>query len=180
MDSDRAYPVRDEDGLVIRGGVAEDITTAPPVEDALRESEALRKSAIMESALDAIVTMDAQGRIVESNPAAGKMFGHNRAAGRTRVCRSSGVPALREWFNLGLATGFTGEGGPHLGSLMEMKAVRAGGLAFPVEFNLTRIDVEGPPLFTAFIRDITEQRRNEEQVRLLADAVHRARVNWFQ
>ena len=173
---DRAYPVRDEDGLVIRVvGVAEDITRRRQVEDALRESE-VRKSAIMESALDAIVTMDAQGRIVESNPAAGKMFGHNRARLVGQEFAAVVVsPALREWFNLGLATGFTGEVGPHLGSLMEMKAVRAGGLAFPVEFNLTRIDVEGPPLFTAFIRDITEQRRNEEQVRLLADAVQSTR-----
>jgi PAS domain S-box-containing protein len=173
---DRAYPVQGEDGAVCRlVGVAEDITHRKQSEEAFRESE-MRKSAIMESALDAIITLDEQGRILESNPAAEKMFGHNRARllgqdfGAVLV-----APVLREWFGRGLATGFAGEAGPHLGSLVEMNAVRTGGLTFPVEFSITRIDVQGAPLFTAFIRDITEQRRTEEQIRLLADAVESTR-----
>src|SRR3712207_966085 len=48
-------------------------------EESLRESEA-RKAAILEAALDAIVTIDHEGRIVEFNPAAERTFGYRRAA----------------------------------------------------------------------------------------------------
>jgi PAS domain S-box-containing protein len=173
---DRAYPVRDEAGVVVRVvGVAEDITHRKQTQEALRESE-MRKGAIMESALDAIITLDGQGRILESNLAAEKMFGHNRARLLGQDFGAALVaPDLRQWFEAGRTKGFAGETGPHLGSPVEMTAVRAGGVTFPVEFSITRIAVAGTPLFTAFIRDITAQRRNEEQIRLLADAVQSTR-----
>jgi PAS domain S-box-containing protein len=173
---DRAYPVRNEDGNVFRVvGVAEDITHRKQTQEALRESE-MRKGAIMESALDAIITLDGQGRILESNLAAERMFGHNRTRLLGQDFGAALVaPDLRKWFEAGRTKGFAGETGPHLGSPVEMTAVRAGGVTFPVEFSITRIAVDGTPLFTAFIRDITEQRRNEEQIRLLADAVQSTR-----
>lgn len=172
---DRGYPVRAEGGVVVRVvGVAEDITQRKQAEEALRESES-RKSAIMESALDAIITLDDRGRILEANPAAEKMFGHNRKQ-LTRVDFIELVaPTLHDWFKLGVAAGFIGEVGPHLGSKVEMKAVRAGRIQFPIEFTITRIGVTGAPLYTAFIRDVTEQRRAEEQIHLLADAVQSTR-----
>src|SRR5439155_660291 len=59
-------------------GVVRDITERRKAEEALRESEA-RKGAILESALDCILTMDGDGRITEFNPAAEKTFGYTRA-----------------------------------------------------------------------------------------------------
>jgi len=173
---DRAYPVRDEAGMVYRVvGVAEDITERKQTEDAWRTSEA-RKGAIMESALDAIITWDENGRIREFNAAAEKMFGHNRARLLRQEFHAIILPrTLHEWFERGLVEQFTSETGPGLGSQMEMKALRAGGSQFPAEFTITRVPGESPPLFTAFIRDITEKKRTEEQVRLLADAVQSTR-----
>jgi PAS domain S-box-containing protein len=141
------------------------------VNAALRESE-LRKGAIMESALDAIITLDQRGCILEFNAAAEKIFGYNRARLLGQEFGTVIVaPALREWFGQGLACRFDGPAGPGLGSQMEIKMLRAGGLSFPAEITITRISLEGPPRFTVFIRDITEKQRTEEQIRLLADAV---------
>ncbi|MGC3960081.1 MAG: PAS domain S-box protein [Verrucomicrobiota bacterium] len=169
---DRAYPVRNAEGAVERlVGVAEDVTERKLAADALRDSET-RKRAIMESALDAIITTDAIGRILETNPATERMFGHNKR----RLLQQSLVetliaPSLREWWRHGFQTGFTGEASPQLGSIVEMNAVRAGGLGFPIELTITQIEVSGNQQYTAFIRDITVKRRHEEQIRLLADAV---------
>jgi PAS domain S-box-containing protein len=169
---DRAYPVRAEDGTVHRVvGVAEDITRRKLTEEALHESQ-VRKAAIMESALDAIITLDKAGRILEFNSAAEKMFGYNRTRLIGQEFGTAIVaPSLREWFGRGLAGQFTGEEGPVLGSQMEMNAVRGGGLLFPVEFTITRISVEGPPLFTAFMRDLTVRKRKETELARLAHAV---------
>src|SRR5260221_5956188 len=59
-------------------GLALDVTDRRTAEDARTQSEA-RKHAILEAALDAIVIMDHEGRVVEFNPAAEKMFGYARS-----------------------------------------------------------------------------------------------------
>ena len=70
---------------------------------ALRASEA-RKTTIMESALDCIITADHEGRIIEFNPAAEKTFGYTRAevAGRT-LAETIIPPAHREQHEAGMA-----------------------------------------------------------------------------
>ena len=168
----RAYPIQDDTGQVYRvAGVAEDITAGRLAEDALRESES-RKRAIMESALDAIITTDANGRILEANPATERMFGHNkRRLLQQGLVETLIAPGLRAWWRNGFRTGFAGDTGPQLGSVVEMNAVRAGGLLFPIELIITRIEVSGSKQYTAFIRDITEKRQQQQQIRLLADAV---------
>ncbi len=169
---DRAYPVRDDQGTVCRVvGVAEDITRRKQMEEDLRDSE-VRKGAIMESALDAIITLDQAGRIIEFNAAAERMFGYNRARLLNRdFVQVIVAPSLREWFGHGLVNRFTGEEGPVLESHVEMNAIRSGNAAFPVEFSITRVAVGGPPLFTAFIRDLTARKRREAELARLAHAV---------
>lgn len=92
------------------------------MERALRESQT-RERSILASALDAVVLMDREGRIVEFNPAAERMFGHSRD---------------------------------------EVVGMRKDGAEFPVELSIVPIHGDGPPVFTGFIRDITERKRAEE------------------
>src|SRR5213075_2237086 len=54
-----------------------------------------------------------------------------------------------------------------LGQRIETAAMRADGTEFPVELAITRLQVEGPPIFTAHIRDITDRKRGEGELRAL-------------
>jgi signal transduction histidine kinase len=79
-------------------------------------------------------------------------------------------PPLREKHYRGLAHYLATGEGPVLDKRIEMTALRADGTEFPVELAVTRIPAEGPPQFTAYLRDITERKRAEQAARFLADA----------
>lgn len=138
------------------------------VTDALRDSEA-RMRGILNAATDCIVTMDHQGRIVEFNPAAERTFGYARAAAIGEKVSDLLIPeALRGAHETGFAryreTGF----GPAMDRLVELRGLRADGTEFPVELHVTRIGSEGPPHFTAYLRDITERKASEARIQHLA------------
>src|SRR5262249_23662800 len=150
-------------------GVSLDITERKKSELAVRESRA-RFSAILESAIDCVITMDQEGRILDFNPAAEKTFGFRRdqVLGRT-VAETIIPPRLRATHLEGLARFKTTGQGPVLGRRIEMPAVRADGSEFPVELAISSTKLEGGAfLFTAYLRDITERKRAEEALSLLA------------
>lgn len=151
-------------------GMVEDITARKQAELALCESEA-RGAAIVNGAIDCIITMDQHGRIVEWNPAAERTFGYGRAEVLGRDVGELIIPPdLRERYRQGLARYFlTGEG-PMIAHRGETTGLRADGSLFPVEVTVTRISVTGPPLFTGYLRDISERKQAEETERFLADA----------
>ena len=126
---------------------------------ALALSEA-RKAAIVEGALDCVIGMDGDGRIVEFNRAAEQTFGHDRADVLGELLGEVLVPAsMRERHRLGLANHRrTGEG-PILGRRIEVSALHRDGHEFPVELTVTRIPDTEPPLFTGYVRDLTETKR---------------------
>jgi PAS domain S-box-containing protein len=168
---DRAFPISDATGTVYRiVGIADDITKNKQAWDALGESEA-RKRAIMQAALDGIVTIDHEGRMLELNSAAGKIFAHGRAQLMGQNIAEIMPPTLRPWFHNGLTNHFAGEHGPSLGSRIELPALRADGSQFFAEFTITRIRLDGPPMFTVYIRDITQRKRNEAELRSLSQRI---------
>ena len=171
---DRAFPIRDASGKIYRVvGIAEDITDQKLAWDALRESEA-RKSAIMRVALDAIVTINHIGDIVELNAAAERFFflGQEQMVGKSVL---EVIPAsLQAWFREGLAHRFSGKKGPAAGSRIEMSVLRADGTQFPAELTITRIEFKGEPNFTLYIRDITQRKRAEEELRSLPQRIIKA------
>ena len=128
----------------------------------LRESEA-RKRAILESALDCIISIDHEGKIIEFNPAAEKTFGYTRDAAMGREMAELIIPpSLRQQHRRGLAHYLATGEGPVLGKRIEITAMRADGSEFPVELAITPIHLGQHPVFTASIRDITERKRAEE------------------
>ncbi len=159
-------PVFDEGGR-FKGyqGIGRNITERKRAEEKLRESEAL-KSAMFETALDCIISMDHDGRVIEFNPAAERTFGYRRAETIGKELAELIIPPrLREQHRRGLVRYLATGEGPVLGTRIEMPAVRADGAEFPVELSVTRIPAEGAPLFTAYLRDITERKRAEEKLR---------------
>lgn len=134
-------------------------------DESLRRSEA-RKAAILDSALDSIVSIDHEGRISEFNAAAERTFGYDRKDVVGRHLADVLIPApLREKHRVGfdryLATGKE----QVLGKRIEMTALRADGSEFPVELAIARVPQDGPPIFTGYLRDITERQQAEDDLR---------------
>ncbi len=143
----------------------EDITERKRAEEALRESES-RKEAILKSALDSIITIDGEGKIIEFNPAAEKMFGYAQQEVIGKLMADLMIPpSLRDAHNSGLAR-YLATGEVHiLNKLTELRAMRSDGTEFPIELTITAIGSQAAPLFTGFIRDITGRKQAEQTLR---------------
>lgn len=150
---------------------------------ALKESEA-RKAAILNSALDCIITIDEAGAITEFNPAAERTFGFRRdeVIGKT-LADVLIPPEFRERHQEGLARHLaTGE--THvLGNRVEMTALRSDGSEFPIELTVTPIALSGPRSFTGYLRDITERKTAEVELKrseaFLKEAQHISSIASF-
>ena len=150
---------------------------------ALKRSEA-RKTAILDSALDCIVTIDHEGCITEFNPAAERTFGYRRDEVLGRQLADVIIPpSLREKHRRGLARYLDTCEARMIGRRVEMTAVRADGSEFPCELAISRIPLDGPPSFTGYLRDITERKQSEEELRrseaFLAEAQHLSSTGSF-
>ena len=153
--------IRELIGLVVRA--REQMRAQHETE--IQESEAIR-AAIMASSLDAIVTIDDTGRILDFNPTAERQFGHpeHEVVGQDvselmfgADCRQSFSRLLDECRRMRL---------PSDESLRaELEAVHGDGSAFPVEVSIKPFQLHDRLLFAVYLRDITETRAAEEQSR---------------
>ena len=125
--------------------------------------------ALLDSALDCIISIDATGRVTEFNPAAERVFGYQRdqAVGQ-ELANLIIPPELRERHRKGLAHYLKSGEGPMLGKRLEVKAVRADGSTILVELTITALRGGDAPIFTAYLRDISDRNRGEEARRRLA------------
>jgi len=127
-------------------------------ERAVSGSEA-RKNAMLESALDCVISIDELGRIVEFNPAAERTFGRSRGDVLGKEMVDLLVPddyreRHLEAFRRCLGPGAERPGGKRL----ELEGLRGDGSRFPVEISVTSIHVGDTPSFTAYLRDITDRK----------------------
>jgi PAS domain S-box-containing protein len=131
------------------------------------------KSAVLASSLDCIVGMDHRGLVVEFNEAAEELFGYRRENVLGRELAELIIPeelrnrhrkSLRRYLETGQET--------IIGRRLELPAQRSDGSRIPVELAVTRLAGSEPPLFTGFLREISE-RAEAERVRH-----HLAQVVW--
>ena len=117
---------------------------------------------ILDNALDCIITIDANGRILEFNPAAERTFGFSREeAVGAELAELIIPPRMREQHRRGLAHFLeTGEG-PVIGRRIEIDGLRKDGTEILVELAITALKINSKPVFTAYLRDISERRRAE-------------------
>ena len=133
--------------------------------------EEARKDAILRATLDCIVTMDAQGRIVEVNPQAEKTFGYRRDEMLGRSLEETIVPhRYRSAHGAGLRRLVATGQSRIVGQRLELSALRRSGEEFPVELAVAAVEVGGEHFFTAHMRDITERKRAEQELRDAMDA----------
>jgi PAS domain S-box-containing protein len=134
-------------------------------EEEVRASES-RLRAMLEAALDAVVTMDHRGGILGWNHAAETTFGYR--ADEAVGCAMADLivpPALRAAHRKGLARFLETEHALVLDRRLELRGLHKNGTEFPVELTITRIGLPGPPTFTGFLRDITDRKQAEEDLR---------------
>jgi len=132
----------------------------------VRESEA-RKAAILEASLDAVITIDHQGRVLELNSAAEHLFGYSRKDAVGRELLDLIVPPRMRLqaqadFERYRATGNS----DLLGTWHEIMALKSDGSEFPVAIAAAVIAVGKPPLLTVFARDVSARKRAEQEIAL--------------
>jgi PAS domain S-box-containing protein len=142
-----------------------------------------QQNAIIKSALDCIINMDHEGRITEFNPMAEQTFGYRRdeVIGRSLV-ETIVPPAQREAHKKGLEHYLATGESPILGNRIEVTALRSDGTEFPVEMALSVAFVKEKPLFTSYMRDITDRREYEaalKQAKTLAEEAAEAKSSFL-
>jgi PAS domain S-box-containing protein len=136
-----------------------DITERKRAEESLQSREA-QLTSIIGSAMDAIITVDAEQRILLFNTAAEKIFGCSRDE------------AIGQQLDRFIPERFRGTHRDHIrsfgqamvtprsmGSLIPISGLRTSGEEFPIEASISQVDVDGRKLFTVIIRDITARKR---------------------
>ena len=140
----------------------------------LETTEAL-KSAIVDHALAALVSTDAEGRIVEFNPAAEAMFGQRRA---DLIGRSVGdvliPPRHRAAHDAGMKRVTAGGPARIMGRRIEMSALRADGREFPVEMVLWRTEVAGSAYYTASMFDLSARQDAAREIERQREALRQS------
>lgn len=126
---------------------------------------------VVELALDSIISIDHQGRVIEFNPAAERTFGYKRADVIGKLMAELIIPPqLRQQHYAGIRRYLeTGEARV-LGKRLTLEAMRSDGTTFPVELAIVRVPLPGDPVFTSYLRDLSWQRRGEARQRLLLEA----------
>jgi diguanylate cyclase (GGDEF)-like protein/PAS domain S-box-containing protein len=128
-------------------------------QETLRHGQTLRK--VLDSTSDAIVTFDAQGRVVDANRASDVLFGQGREA-----LMAQALPDLLPGMRVGQAGGelvlLGHEGGRVIGSRIETRAAQAGGQLVPVAASIRPFEHEGRHGLTLSLSDLSEQRAASE------------------
>jgi PAS domain S-box-containing protein len=142
-------------------GISEDITERKQVEKALRHGEE-RTRLIINTALDAVITMDAAGLITDWNTQAEAIFGWSRQDILGRPLAETIIPIQhREAHNRGLKQFLATGEGPVLYKRIEITGLHREGHEFPIELSISPLRLEEDIIFSAFVRDITERKRAE-------------------
>jgi PAS domain S-box-containing protein len=124
-----------------------------------------RQGAILEAAHDAIITMDQRLNIREFNPAAEQMFDYQRLNILGRPIEILLPPPDRAAIVEALSLYMTSGEGKLARRRLELTGMKSDGAEFPVELTVARLGAEDKSMLTGFIRDITQQRALEEQLR---------------
>lgn len=134
-----------------------------------------RAQMLIDAALDAVVTIDTQGRIVGWNAQAEPVFGHSTedALGQDMAALII-PPRLRAAHIRGIAR-YLAEGQSHiLGRRVEVEGLRSDGTEFPMELSIVSMEQDGAVFFSAYIRDLTERKATESQLRQLSMAINQS------
>src|SRR5271157_655482 len=162
---DLGEAIRDKNGKVFcYEGSLEDITERKQAEEALQKSEA-RYRAVVHSALDAIISADCAGSIVDWNPGAESIFGYKEDEVRGQPLTLLMPAHFQEGYLAKMKRVRMGGEKHHTGKTVELVGLRKDGSEFPLELSLSEWQVADEQFYTAMIRDITERKQAEEKIK---------------
>ena len=152
-----------------------DISTRKQAQSDQAAAEALHRS-IVESAFDAMIAVDATGKVVAFNPAAERLFGHAQEGAIGRDVAALLVPAHnRRRLLAGMRRYLDTGSHPLMNRRLVMDLVRSDGQQVPVEVAISTVSVQGSAVFLADIRDVRERlravRENRRLNQLLREAI---------
>ena len=130
----------------------------------LRQSEEHVRQ-IITAATDAFITIDTGGFISDWNPKAEELFGWSRTEAIGQPLHATVIPPhYREAHLRGLSHFMATGEGPALNKRLELCALHRNGREFPVEISISRAQRDGKDYFHAFLHDITQRRRSQEEI----------------
>jgi diguanylate cyclase (GGDEF)-like protein/PAS domain S-box-containing protein len=135
---------------------------------ALRNNERKLRS-VIDGALDAIVTIDAKGALIEFNPAAERIFGYKKEEVIGQPLANLIIPPAQRAAHNQKHQEFVLTGIKHIfDRRIELTALRADGTEFPVELTLTALKDFDSTLVTGFLRDISQQKKAQQEIENIA------------
>lgn len=172
-------------GSRLFAGIVRDITERKATEQRLRDSETGTR-AILETTVDGIITIDGHGTVLSANTAAERIFGY-RAAEMVGHNVNRLMPEPYHSAHDGYLARFLATGERRIiGIGREVEGRRKDGSTFPMDLAVGEAQVSGQRIFTGVVRDITERKRteenlrqSEENLRLLIDSVQDYAITWL-
>jgi diguanylate cyclase (GGDEF)-like protein/hemerythrin-like metal-binding protein/PAS domain S-box-containing protein len=134
-----------------------------------QKESATRVQSLMDSALDAVVGMDENGKVIAWNPQAEVIFGYSREASMGKDVADLIVPPMhREAHRRGMVRFISTNEPSIIGRRIEIIGMRSDGTEFPVELTISGLLQNNKHIFNAYIRDITDRKKHEEAIYDLA------------
>jgi PAS domain S-box-containing protein len=172
--SDSAAPIKDSEenirGVVL---VFSDVTESYNSRRELKESEEKFRS-LSQSANDAIITVDKNGTVIEWNSGAERIFGYLeseiKGANVSLIIPDEYLEHYKEAMNKVSKTSETHA----IGKTIEMCGLTRNGEEFPLELSLAQWSMKGEKYYTSIIRDITERKKTESELKLSETKFNRA------
>jgi len=175
-----AFTIRDDTGKTAGyATISPNLERTQQLQNSLSEAEQLLRdtqaghAGIVSSAMDAIITVNDDQKILAFNAAAEKMFLCSAAQALGQPVSKFIPQRFREGHRLHFRKfGDDGVTGRATGALNPLSALRTNGEEFPIEASISRMETNGSRLFTVIVRDITERFKAEEALRR-SDATRR-------
>jgi len=124
-----------------------------------------RMQLLLDSALDAIISVDHDGSVIAWNTQAERIFGYSseQAVG-CKIADLIVPPAYRDGHRQGMARFMATGTGKLIGTRLEITGLRANATEFPIELAISALKIKGRYFFSAYIRDITERKQAEAEL----------------
>jgi PAS domain S-box-containing protein len=149
------------------------VTERKRAEEALRESEERFRS-VAQTANDAIISSDREGKIISWNKGARRMFGYQEEETVGEPLTILMPEKYRQAHQTGLDRFLSTGEAKFIGKTMELKGLRKNGSEFSLDFSLSSWEIGKKTFFTAIIRDITDRILGEEELRQAKDKAEKA------